>query len=188
MRKQAVKQAFENNSMEVSLEALGKSIARWTEQGEMHTTAVPGLSLFRREESTEPISGMYEPSVCLVAQGAKRVLLGDVWHEGIVVARKHVPRFQGADAREIPADSRPTLIFHGRYPALAGNASQRAVDRGERSSWHSLGRPGSRSRWRFRRRLHAWHGHPRCANCSCRRASRCGWPPTCATSGICAAC
>jgi hypothetical protein len=39
--------------------------------------AISGLSLFRRHEPTEPISGMYEPSVCLVAQGAKRVLLGE---------------------------------------------------------------------------------------------------------------
>ena len=77
MRNQAVKQEVKNNSMEVSLEALGKSIARWTEKGEQHTTALPGLSLFRRDEPTGPISGMYEPSVCLVAQGAKRVLLGD---------------------------------------------------------------------------------------------------------------
>ena len=30
MRKQAVNQAFENNSMEVELEGLRKSIARWT--------------------------------------------------------------------------------------------------------------------------------------------------------------
>jgi hypothetical protein len=35
------------------------------------------LSLFRRNDPTGPISGMYEPSVCLVAQGAKRVRLGD---------------------------------------------------------------------------------------------------------------
>ncbi len=63
--------------METALEALGKSIARWTDKGELHTTVVPGLSLFRREEPTGPISGMYEPSICLVAQGAKRVLLGD---------------------------------------------------------------------------------------------------------------
>ena len=48
-----------------------------TENGELHTTAVPGLSLFRREKPTEPITGMYEPSLCLVAQGAKRVRLGD---------------------------------------------------------------------------------------------------------------
>lgn len=63
--------------METALEALGKSIARWTDKGELHTTAIPGLSLFRREEPTEPISVMHEPSICLVAQGAKRVLLGD---------------------------------------------------------------------------------------------------------------
>lgn len=63
--------------MESALNELGRSIARWTEQGELHTTAISGLSLFRRDEPTEPISGMYEPSICLVAQGAKRVILGD---------------------------------------------------------------------------------------------------------------
>lgn len=63
--------------MQSALDELRKSIARWTEKGELHTTAIAGLSLFRRDEPTEPISGMYEPSVCLVAQGAKRVILGD---------------------------------------------------------------------------------------------------------------
>lgn len=68
---------FVDCSLESAITALKDSIARWTEKGELHTTAIPGLSLFRREEPTEPISGMYEPSVCMVAQGAKRVLLGD---------------------------------------------------------------------------------------------------------------
>jgi AraC-type transcriptional regulator N-terminus len=77
MRKQAVKQAFENNSMEVALEALGKSIARWTEKGVQLMTAIPGLSLYRRDEPTQPTSYMQEPSICLIAQGVKRVLLGD---------------------------------------------------------------------------------------------------------------
>ena len=63
--------------METALEGLRERIARWTEQREPHATAVPGLDLFRREQPTEPISGMYEPSICLVAQGAKRVLLGE---------------------------------------------------------------------------------------------------------------
>jgi len=63
--------------LDVAVGALGKSIARLTEKEELHTTAVPGLALFRREEPTEPITGMYEPSLCLVAQGAKRVMLGD---------------------------------------------------------------------------------------------------------------
>ena len=77
MRNQAVKQAIENNSMEVALEALRQSIARWTDQDDHLETAIPGLSLYRRIEPTQPTSGMYEPSICLIAQGAKRVLLGD---------------------------------------------------------------------------------------------------------------
>jgi AraC-like DNA-binding protein len=70
-------QNTDNNCVEVAVKSLGKSIARLTEKGELHTTAVPDLSLFRRIEPTEPITGMYEPSICMVAQGAKRVLLGD---------------------------------------------------------------------------------------------------------------
>jgi AraC-like DNA-binding protein len=77
MRKQAVKQAFEKNSMEVALEALGKSIARWAVEDGPLMTAIPGFLLSRRSAPTQPKSTMYEPSICLVAQGAKRVLLGD---------------------------------------------------------------------------------------------------------------
>jgi AraC-like DNA-binding protein len=40
-------------------------------------TAIPGLSLSRRDEPTQPKSHMYEPIICLIAQGAKRVMLGD---------------------------------------------------------------------------------------------------------------
>lgn len=68
---------IEDGGLEASILELNKSIARWTEQGELHTTAIPGLSLFRRDQPTEPISGMYEPSVCLAVQGSKRVLLGE---------------------------------------------------------------------------------------------------------------
>lgn len=77
MRKQAVNQAFENNSMEVALEALGKSIARWSDKGGLLVTAISTLSLARRDAPTQPTSYMYEPSICLIAQGTKRVLLGD---------------------------------------------------------------------------------------------------------------
>jgi len=46
---QTVNQDIDNNGMEVSFKTLKKSIARLTEKGELHTTAVPGLSLFRRD-------------------------------------------------------------------------------------------------------------------------------------------
>ncbi len=77
MRKQAVDQAFEKDSMEVTREALGKSIARWTTEDGPLVTAIPSLLLSRRSAPTQPMSHMYEPSICLIAQGAKRVLLGD---------------------------------------------------------------------------------------------------------------
>jgi AraC-like DNA-binding protein len=77
MRQQAVNQAFEKNSMEGALAALGKSIARWADKGGLLVTAISALSLSRRDEPTQPTSYMYEPSICLIAQGAKRVLLGD---------------------------------------------------------------------------------------------------------------
>jgi AraC-like DNA-binding protein len=63
--------------MEGALDTLGKSIARWTGKRDRFNTTIPGLSLHRREEPSEPVSIMYEPLICVVAQGAKQVLLGD---------------------------------------------------------------------------------------------------------------
>ena len=40
-------------------------------------TAVPNLLLFRREEVTQPCACLIEPSVVLVVQGTKQVLVGD---------------------------------------------------------------------------------------------------------------
>ncbi|MBN2426699.1 MAG: AraC family transcriptional regulator [Deltaproteobacteria bacterium] len=68
---------LENNKLESALGAFKKSIARLTERGELRTTAIPGLSLFRRDKPTEPQTGMYQLSICMVAQGSKRVQLGD---------------------------------------------------------------------------------------------------------------
>ncbi len=77
MRQQAVDQALEKSSMDVALAALGQSIARWTDKGGLLGTAISALWLSRRDAPTEPMSYMYEPSVCVIAQGVKRVLLGD---------------------------------------------------------------------------------------------------------------
>ncbi|TGU74232.1 AraC family transcriptional regulator [Geomonas terrae] len=72
--------------MDTAIENLKLNIARWTEAGELFDTAIPGLALFKREDVTEPVSGMYEPSVCLVVQGAKRVKLGE---ETLVYDARH---------------------------------------------------------------------------------------------------
>ncbi|WP_233231505.1 AraC family transcriptional regulator [Tichowtungia aerotolerans] len=81
--------------LEPALGELVAAIARSTERGEKNETAVPGLSLFRSETKTEPLSGMYEPSICVVAQGAKRVVLGketyiyDAYH--FLLSSVHLP-------------------------------------------------------------------------------------------------
>jgi AraC-like DNA-binding protein len=77
MRQQAVKQACEQNSMDVALAALRQSIARWTDKEGLLVTAIPGVSLARRDAPTQPMSSLYEPSICVIAQGVKRVLLGN---------------------------------------------------------------------------------------------------------------
>lgn len=66
-----------NNRMEVALETLRESIARWTKDDDRLPSAVPALWLFRQDAPTELMSAVYEPSICMVVQGAKRVLLGN---------------------------------------------------------------------------------------------------------------
>jgi AraC-like DNA-binding protein len=65
-----------DNRMEVARTMLRESIARWTNTGDLNPSAIPALSLFRQDGPTEPMSAVYEPCICLVVQGAKRVLLG----------------------------------------------------------------------------------------------------------------
>ena len=57
--------------------ALAKSIARWAGNENQMDTAIPGLVLHRWESPTEPTSYTLNASICLIAQGAKRVLLGE---------------------------------------------------------------------------------------------------------------
>ncbi|WP_085442003.1 AraC family transcriptional regulator [Magnetofaba australis] len=55
---------------------LASKIAQKSVGAEVVDTPVVGLTLYRREQPSDPVSGLYEPSVCLVVQGAKRVELG----------------------------------------------------------------------------------------------------------------
>ncbi len=56
---------------------LAERIARWTGEDNRLTTAIPSLTLHRWETPAEPTSYMLPPSVCLIAQGSKRVFLGE---------------------------------------------------------------------------------------------------------------
>jgi len=67
----------EHTEISTARSLLKEQIFRWTEKDNHLMTAIPGLMLVRYETTTEPMSAMYEPCICLVAQGAKRVQLGD---------------------------------------------------------------------------------------------------------------
>lgn len=77
MEKQQISKNAECPDVGPALKAFATRVARWTEVGSLPETPVPGLSLYRRDEPTEPVCGLYEPSICLIAQGTKRVILGE---------------------------------------------------------------------------------------------------------------
>lgn len=56
---------------------LAETVTRHAPETGMYGTAVPRLSLFRADQPTLPIPSVYEASLCLIAQGAKRVSIGD---------------------------------------------------------------------------------------------------------------
>jgi AraC-like DNA-binding protein len=57
------------------IEKLRVDVARLATREDKNETAVPGLTLYRRSQPTQPASGMYNPCICLAVQGAKRAVL-----------------------------------------------------------------------------------------------------------------
>jgi AraC-like DNA-binding protein len=58
-------------------DALAREVERRTRGIEQCATAVPNLTLYRREAPSPPSNCMLEPSIALIVQGAKRAHLGD---------------------------------------------------------------------------------------------------------------
>ncbi|MDQ7990440.1 MAG: AraC family transcriptional regulator [Candidatus Dactylopiibacterium sp.] len=60
-----------------ALDGLSGSLARLTAARAEVDSVVPGLAFYRHEAPTAPLSCLYEPTVCVVAQGVKCVTLGE---------------------------------------------------------------------------------------------------------------
>jgi len=56
---------------------MARLLERFTGRDGVHATEVGPLSLYRSSEPTEPAHVLYQPALCLIAQGSKRVLLGE---------------------------------------------------------------------------------------------------------------
>lgn len=65
--------------MELRLNSLSKLVdivGRHVRDDGIHSTAIPGVSLIRSASPTMPMPVVYEPTLCLVAQGRKQAMLG----------------------------------------------------------------------------------------------------------------
>lgn len=60
-----------------AIQELANLMARHAPDDGMHATAIPRVTLIRSSRPTEPLHVLHEPAVCIVAQGAKSVHLGD---------------------------------------------------------------------------------------------------------------
>ncbi|MGE4499121.1 MAG: AraC family transcriptional regulator N-terminal domain-containing protein [Hydrogenovibrio sp.] len=69
------------SAIQVLHNELAAVINRLTLGQEDCPTAIPNLSLFRREAPSDPCVCLIEPSIVLVVQGAKQMLIGDDVHE-----------------------------------------------------------------------------------------------------------
>ncbi|EJG1990006.1 TPA: AraC family transcriptional regulator N-terminal domain-containing protein [Vibrio parahaemolyticus] len=63
--------------MQDAYRAFAKLIDRWTGNANQYDTPISGLRFSRWTTSTPPTSYTHNPSICLIAQGRKRVLLGE---------------------------------------------------------------------------------------------------------------
>ncbi|TYP72082.1 AraC family transcriptional regulator [Paenibacillus methanolicus] len=74
---------------------LVRLIDRFAEQDGTQETRIPALRLIRASRLSEPVYSVYEPSLCIVAQGAKVVMLGQESYrydpDSYLTASVHLP-------------------------------------------------------------------------------------------------
>ncbi len=69
--------ASEHNLRMSSIADLAALVARHVPRTGMVSTPIRRLSLFRADEPTVPLPAVYDASLCIIAQGSKRVSLGE---------------------------------------------------------------------------------------------------------------
>ncbi|WP_195819283.1 AraC family transcriptional regulator [Roseobacter sp. MH60115] len=67
--------------MNSSVDRLATLVARCADRDGIHATAVPRLDLIRSARPTQDLHAVHEPALCIVVQGAKRVMVADHIYE-----------------------------------------------------------------------------------------------------------
>ncbi|MGI3066024.1 AraC family transcriptional regulator N-terminal domain-containing protein [Vibrio diabolicus] len=66
-----------SSTLASAIEKLAKHIEKWANGANQYDTEIAGLRFSRWATPTPPTSYTHNPSICLIAQGRKRVLLGE---------------------------------------------------------------------------------------------------------------
>ncbi|MCS0455881.1 AraC family transcriptional regulator [Vibrio diabolicus] len=66
-----------SSTLASAIEKLAKHIEKWANGANQYDTEISGLRFSRWATPTPPTSYTHNPSICLIAQGRKRVLLGE---------------------------------------------------------------------------------------------------------------
>jgi AraC-like DNA-binding protein len=66
-----------NELMTAGQRELGGLVSKYSEGDGMHRTAIPGLHCIKLSELQMQLPSVYQPSICVIVQGAKQVLLED---------------------------------------------------------------------------------------------------------------
>ncbi|TYL42220.1 AraC family transcriptional regulator [Dickeya sp. ws52] len=64
------------DAISLACEAMGEIIARWTTRQSDCATPIPNLTFYRRETPMPPVTCLIEPSIVLVVQGEKQMVVG----------------------------------------------------------------------------------------------------------------
>jgi AraC-like DNA-binding protein len=89
------------------LAKLASNMERQTSTDGAHVTAVPGLMLYRASTPSDRTAAVYQPSLCVVAQGAKEVLLAGE-------AYRYDPAHSLLVSVDLPVESRVVVASPGR--------------------------------------------------------------------------
>jgi AraC-like DNA-binding protein len=84
-----------SDEIERQQQELASLIDRHTPCAGTHDTTISSLKLFRYEGEKQPIYSVYEPALCIVAQGSKLVMLGEEYYHynpaSYLIASVHLP-------------------------------------------------------------------------------------------------
>ncbi len=113
-------------------------VAKFSSEEELNETAIPSVCFYKFSTTNTPLPAVYNPSLCIIVQGSKDVLLGNsLYHYGpsecliasvdlpvigrVTEASKNKPYF--VIKIDIDISQLSELLIHAEHPAISNKAA-----------------------------------------------------------------